>query len=134
MGGSTQISVLRLPTEPMGCPMPNLVGILSVVWAPNPNKQTNKQTDRHLSFIYIYRLGNQGVGRQNSLNLNLKGGKLIILRNQGVGRQNSLSLNLKGGKIINFGNRVGRQKCVNFNLKSIVLIKLGKQGAGRCIF
>ncbi len=33
--------------------MPNLVGIHPVVLAPNPNKQTNKQTDRQASFIYI---------------------------------------------------------------------------------
>ncbi len=33
--------------------MPNLVKIVPVVWAPNPNKQTDRQTDRHLSFIYI---------------------------------------------------------------------------------
>ncbi len=30
------------------------------------------------------------------LNLNLKGGKLVKLGNQGVGRQHSLNLNLKG--------------------------------------
>ena len=51
-------------------------------------------------------------GGKNSLNLNLKGGKLIILGNQGV----------------------GRQKCLNLNLNSVILIKLGNQGAGRCIF
>ncbi len=33
--------------------MPNLVGIPPVVWAPNPNKQTDRQTDRQASFIYI---------------------------------------------------------------------------------
>ena len=33
------------------------------------------------------------MGRQKSLNLNLKGGKLIKLGNQGVGRQKSSNLN-----------------------------------------
>ncbi len=32
--------------------MPNLAEIHPVVWAPNPNKQTNKQTDRQASYIY----------------------------------------------------------------------------------
>ncbi len=37
----------------MGWPMPNLAEIHPVVWAPYPNKQTDRQTDRHLSFIDI---------------------------------------------------------------------------------
>ena len=40
------------------------------------------------------------MGRQKSLSLNLKGGKLIKLGNQGVERQKSLNLNLKGEKLI----------------------------------
>ncbi len=45
--------------------MPNLVGILPVVWAPIPNKQTNKQTDRHLSFIYIDILCSNYIASKN---------------------------------------------------------------------
>ena len=52
-GGQLKKSILRLPTGSMGRSMPNLVGILPVVWAPNPNKQTDRQTDR--PFIYIIR-------------------------------------------------------------------------------
>ena len=33
---------------------------------------------------------------ESNLNLNIKGGKLVKLGNQGVGRQQSLNLNLKG--------------------------------------
>ncbi len=51
-GGSTQKSISRFPTDTRGWPMPNLVGIPPGVWAPNPNKQTSKQTDRHLSSLY----------------------------------------------------------------------------------
>ena len=32
--------------------MANLVEIVPVVWAPNPNKQTDRLTDRRVSFIY----------------------------------------------------------------------------------
>ena len=46
-GGQPKKSISRLPTWTRGRPMPNLVEIHPVVWAPNPNKQT----DRHLSFI-----------------------------------------------------------------------------------
>ncbi len=44
------------------------------------------------------KLGNQGVQRKNSLNLNLNGGKLIKLRIQAEGIENNLNLNLKGEK------------------------------------
>ncbi len=53
-GCQQQKNILRLPTDTSEWPMPNLVEIHKVVWPPNPNKQTNKQTDRHLSFIYRY--------------------------------------------------------------------------------
>ncbi len=46
-----------------------------------------------------------------------------------------MNLNLKGGKLIILGNQgVGRQMCLNINLNGVILIKLGRQGAGRCIF
>ena len=35
-------------TDTRGCSMPNLVEFPPVVWAPNPNKQTNRQIDRLL--------------------------------------------------------------------------------------
>ncbi len=41
-------------------------------------------------------MGNQGVGRQQSLNLNLNGEKLLKIGNQGVERQKSLNLNFIG--------------------------------------
>ena len=51
------------------------------------------------------------------------------------GGKNSLNLNLKGGKLIILGNQcVLRQKCLNLNLKSVTLIKLGNQGAGEVHF
>ena len=53
LGGQPKKSILRLPTGPMGCSMPSLVDIHPVVWAPNPNKQTDRQTDRQASFIYM---------------------------------------------------------------------------------
>ena len=52
VGGQPKKSISRFPTDTRGWPMPNLVGILLVVWAPNPNKQTD--SDRQASFIYIY--------------------------------------------------------------------------------
>ena len=52
-GGSTQKSISRLTTGPRGWPMANLIRIYPVVWAPNPNKQTNKQTDTSLLYSGI---------------------------------------------------------------------------------
>ena len=46
-GGQHKKRILRLPTGSRGRPMPNLAEIHPVVWAPNPNKQT----DRQASFI-----------------------------------------------------------------------------------
>ena len=43
-------------------------------------------------------LGNQGEGRENNLNLNLKGWKWIKLGNWGEGMENDFILNLEGGK------------------------------------
>ncbi len=55
-------------------------------------------------------------GGKKSLNLNLKGEKLIKLGNQGVWRQKSLNLNLKGEKLLKLRNQgVGRQKSLNLN-------------------
>ena len=51
-------------------------------------------------------MGEQGVGRQKSLNLNLKGGKLIKLWNQGVEMQKSVSLNFIASKWTKMGKRV----------------------------
>ncbi len=45
-------------------------------------------------------MGNQGVQRKNSLNMNLNGGKLIQLGNQVEGIEINLNLNIKGGKSI----------------------------------
>ncbi len=41
--------------------MPNLVGIHPVVWAPNPNKQTNRQTERQTPLFYMYRFTMHGM-------------------------------------------------------------------------
>ncbi len=46
--GSPQKSVSRLLSDTTGKSMPNLVEIHPVVWAPNPNKQTDKQTNTFL--------------------------------------------------------------------------------------
>ena len=52
LGSQPKKSILRLPTGTMGWPMPNLAEIHPVVWASNPNKQTNRQA----GLFCIYRL------------------------------------------------------------------------------
>ncbi len=64
LGGQPKKSISRLPTGPIGWPMPNLVEIHLVLWAPNPNKQTERQTDRQTDrqtkrpLLYIWTLKN----------------------------------------------------------------------------
>ncbi len=41
-GGQPKKSISRLPTDTRRWPMPNLIEIHPVVWAPNPNKQTDR--------------------------------------------------------------------------------------------
>ena len=78
--------------------------------------------------ILFQHVGNQGVQRQRSLNLNLKGGKLLKLGNQGVGRQKSLNLNLKDGKLIKLENQgVERQKSLYLNFVVLKWTKMGKR-------
>ena len=50
-GGSTQNSISRLPSGPMGWPMPNLVPSSTL---GSKSEETNRQTDRQASFIYMY--------------------------------------------------------------------------------
>ncbi len=54
LGGVNPKKYFEVTHRAKGCPMPNLAEIHPVVWAPNPIKQTDRQTDTSLLYAYIH--------------------------------------------------------------------------------